>query len=83
MVQSNSTAAFGSADDEGYMLTCLKSLWDIISKSFGYDLLCLEIDMLMVLQLVGSALLYYPIDPVHIAEDLGVEAVAFGTADSP
>lgn len=67
---------------------CLKSLWDII-KSFRYDLLCLEIYMLLlILQLVGQQHLepilpYYPFDPVHIVEDLGVEAVTFGTADTP
>lgn len=66
---------------------CLKSLWDTM-KSFGYDLLSLEIDMLAALQAVGwqylvPVLLYYPIDPVHVVEDLGVEAVACGTADSP
>lgn len=67
---------------------CLKNLWDII-KSFRYDSLCLEIYMLaVILQLVGQQhleliLLYYPFDPVQIVDDLGVEAVAFGTADTP
>lgn len=67
---------------------CLKSLWDII-KSVRYDMLCLEMYMLsVILQLVGQQHLepilpYYPFDPVQVVEDLGVEAIAFGTADTP